>query len=69
MAIPKGPTDVRPIGIGSTIRKIASIAAFQRLMEFNHSHFNTLQFGLQSNGIEKVVHSVNWHRSVHPDWD
>ena len=62
MAMPKGQSDVRPVGIGCTLRKLSSIAAFQRLMEFNYSHFDSLQFGLRSNGLETIVHSINWHR-------
>jgi hypothetical protein len=69
IALPKSDTDVRPIGIGSTIRKVAALMAFKQLDTFNDDHFSTLQYGLKQSGIEHVVHKVSIVREKHPDWD
>ena len=70
MALPKNNTgDVRPIGIGSTYRKLASICVFNKIQDFNALHFDKFQYGLKSNGIEDIVHSINRSMRENPSWD
>ena len=55
IAIPKGPADIRPIGIGSTLRKLAALVIMRRLNSFNNEHFKNFQFGMQRNGMEHII--------------
>ena len=70
MAIPKNAADddVRPIGIGSTLRKVAS-AVFRKMFEFNEKYYKHFQHGLKSNGTERIGHEVRIARDMHKDWD
>jgi len=74
-AIPKGPitdgvvSDVRPIGIGVTLRKLSSACITSKLSQLNSERFKDHQKGLQSNGVETIVHSLNLNIEKHPDYD
>jgi hypothetical protein len=69
LALPKSETDIRPIGIGILLRKVASKAAFKETIGFNKTYFQHFQFALRPAGMEEVVHSFNAAKSLHPDWD
>ena len=69
IALPKGESDIRPIGIGFTIRKITSMIAFRRLKDFNLRHFGSSQFALARNGCENVIHSLVSAKAENPTWD
>jgi hypothetical protein len=74
-AIPKGESDVRPIGMGNTIRKICSTLFLSHTHErtegssFNERHFKDLQFGLAENGCEKIIHRFRLNSQLYPDRD
>jgi hypothetical protein len=56
-AAPKSGDDVRPIGIGTTLRKLAAKASLSASQaSFNASHFNDLQLALKKNGMEEIIH-------------
>lgn len=58
VALLKPNGDIRPIGMGSVIRKIASSVCFQYTQqEFNKRHFVKDQLALVPGGIEHAVHS------------
>jgi hypothetical protein len=78
IAIPKGNGDVRPIGMGSTIRKLCSIAFLSHTHKnqhaattstFNSSHFHPIQYGLQPKGTEQVIHGVRYAMERSPEND
>jgi hypothetical protein len=70
IAIPKAVDDIRPIGMGGVLRKLASTVIFQETsIDFNKSYFGDLQLAFYPAGIEEVVHSFNINMQVHPDWD
>ena len=81
VGIPKDNNDVRPIGMGITVRKLASIfllkytsiatsATLQGQDEpFNSSHFKDLQYGLTSLGTENIIHSLRLRHELHPEED
>ena len=69
IAIPKSDSDIRPIGIGSTIRKVASMVAFNRLREFNKKYFSKFQYGSNKNGGERIIHDIRFRRDQHPSHD
>lgn len=57
MAAKSSPDDVRPIGIGFTLRKLAAsvcLNASQRT--FNNEHFGQLQYARKRNGMEEILH-------------
>ena len=56
-AAPKSNEDVRPIGIGCTLRKLAAKACLNvSQAHFNATHFGDLQLAMKRNGIEEIVH-------------
>lgn len=70
IGIPKNNSDdVRPIAMGSTYRKFASKLWFQKLYDFNKTHFAKYQYGLKEKAMEQIIHSLklNWER--HQDYD
>lgn len=69
LALPKSNVDIRPIGVGLLMRKVASKLLFQQTVQFNKVYFNDFQYALRSSGMEEVVHSINLARSIHPEWD
>ena len=74
-AIPKGDTDVRPIGMGNSIRKICSTLFLTFVNtraengSFNDLHFGKVQLGMAEGGCEKIIHSVRTHAQLYPDKD
>jgi hypothetical protein len=69
IALEKGNADIRPIGMGETIRKVVSSVLYQRSRTFNDGHFKKWQYGLKRNGVEHIVHSVRFLMEEHPTWD
>ncbi len=69
LALPKSNSDVRPIGVGTMLRKVASKLVFRESWQFNKEHFKKYQLALQPAGMEEVIHMLNTSRSIHPDWD
>ena len=76
VAIPKGQIidsvtpDVRPIGIGVTMRKLCSACLAQKLKQFNLERFKEdQQMGLKPNGVEAIVHFLNLSFEAHPEFD
>ncbi len=56
-AAPKSGDDVRPIGIGTTLRKLAAKALLNASQaNFNATHFKDLQLALKKNGMEEIIH-------------
>jgi hypothetical protein len=70
-AKPKKPNDVRPIGKGDVLRKIASKLCLQFIEKshFNEKHFHQLQFATFRNGTEQIIHSFRLASEMHPEWD
>jgi hypothetical protein len=69
IAISKGDTDIRPIGIGFTLRKLASLMSMNRLYRFSDEHFSKFQFGMKSSGCEYIVQSVSMTKRMNPELD
>lgn len=71
MALPKTATDIRPIGIGGMLRKIACKALFRsnEMKVFNRDHFSCFQYALKPGGMEYTVHACTLVRASHPEWD
>ncbi len=68
IGIPKGDQDVRPIGIGSALRKIVS----KYLIQHNQhalKHCFPNQHGMDISGTERIIHDFNHTTDTHPDWD
>jgi len=63
--------DVRPIGVGGSLRKIISTCLFQsdEMKEFNARHFAEHQYGLDRNGIELVAHDIKRRLKLDPTLD
>jgi hypothetical protein len=67
--------------MGVTLRKLVSIyflrytsIATSALIEgedvpFNRSHFRQLQYGLESLGTDKIIHSLRTRHELHPEED
>lgn len=68
-AISKGADDVRPIGIGTMYRKLASLVAFHSLREFNDEHFQRFQYGLRHSGCESIIHTLRLRMEQHEGYD
>ena len=68
IALDKGNDDIRPIGMGETIRKVVSSVAFKRTAAFNSTHLRH-QYGLKRNGAEHIIHSIRFLMEEHPTWD
>jgi hypothetical protein len=69
IALLKSVDDVRPIGIGYTLRKLTASIWFKELSKFNEEHFKLFQAGLRPNGTEFIIHSINQSLEQHPDYD
>ena len=52
-----GQPDIRPIGMGTYLRKLCSLVFKRKLDFFNCNHFQDIQYGLAKNGCEVVLHS------------
>jgi hypothetical protein len=67
----KGGTDVRPLAIGLTIRRIASRCICLAQREAFEALFRGTQFGVANkNGIEKIIHAMRelWEAQADEDW-
>ena len=60
---------VRPIAMGECIRKLAAAMCIKCLQPKIQSYFSELQYGQSPAGTEKIIHAINYIRSIHPDWD
>ena len=73
VGIPKhsksGTPDVRPIGMGTYLRKICSLLFKRKLDAFNNNHFTDIQYGLARNGCEIVIHSLRSSLEKYPERD
>ena len=69
IALSKGDNDIRPIGIGFTIRKLASLISMNRLYAFSDEHFKRFQYGMKSNGCETIIQSVSLKKKQNPSLD
>lgn len=66
-ALPKSQDDVRPIGMGGVLRKIASKVCFLRALSTTKSLFGEVQLALVKGGTEFIVHS--FQRSFDDSYD
>jgi hypothetical protein len=64
IALPKANGDIRPIGMGSVLRKLCSLVLLSDTHGkeddakcFNDSHFGDLQYGMHSKGGERIIHA------------
>ena len=78
VAIPKPDGSIRPLGMGSTIRKLCSCICFTQTFSshpdfngdpFNLSYFKGLQFGVDKQGCEKIIHNIHHHMQLCPTDD
>ena len=69
IALSKGDNDLRPIGIGFTLRKLASSISMNRLYRFSDDHFKSFQYGMHSSGCEVVIQSIAMEKRLHPELD
>ena len=69
VAIPKKGNDIRPIGINTLDRKIAAAASNLVLKDLSREHFKGLQFCMEKNGCEKIVHLFRVGIEQNPDYD
>jgi hypothetical protein len=69
IAIPK-INDIRPVGMGGVLRKLASSVVFNATQaEFNKAFFGATQLALHPAGTEDIVHAFSLVHQTHPDWD
>ena len=70
IALPKSIDDIRPIGIGTMLRKIAAqFIANDARGAFNNEHFKLYQLALKPGGMEEIVHALQLLLSKHPYFD
>jgi hypothetical protein len=81
IALPKNDNDVRPIGMGATIRKIiskyiliysnqaTSATIVGEEFPFNFSHFYGLQYGMEVQGTERIIHSLRAYHEQNSSHD
>ena len=71
IAIPKNQVipDVRPIGIGATLRKLCSSCIAKKNYKLNEKRFRSHQMGLKPNGVEAIIHKLNLSIEKHPEYD
>jgi hypothetical protein len=69
LAIPKGEEDIRPLGLGSIMRKLCSILFLRSTNDFNSKHFKDLQYGVDKEGCAKIIHSGRVYRELYPNRD
>ena len=68
IGIPKDANDVRPIGIGSVLRKIVCKHLVQHNAHAIKQCFPN-QHGMDIGGAERIVHDFNHIHDTHPEWD
>ena len=69
VAIPKTSGDIRPIGVNNIDRKIAAAACNIAMKDLSGDHFENLQYCLEKNGCEKIVHLFSAGMEEHPEFD
>ena len=82
IALPKSNGDVRPVGMGSSIRKICSILFLsmtsrkelsddgsEAVSSFNESHFARFQYGMAPKGTEIITHISRLSLEKYPERD
>ena len=63
-------TNVRPIVLGDTLRKLAAGLALDTHKGPIQEHFKDIQYGFRTpNGIEIITHAANISHQIHPGWD
>ena len=59
LALPKpGSDDVRPIGVGITFRKLASLVISRKMQNFTNDYMNKFQYVMRRNGCESIQISL-----------
>jgi hypothetical protein len=69
IALPKGTTGTRPIGLALLYRKMISALSKRFIQEDLRLSFRNLQFGTSSHGSETIIHSIRAIKDAHPDYD
>ena len=69
LPLEKGGGKVRPIAMGETLRKLNASLILTIIMAESKEVFKGVQYGLESMGTEKILHSLNFVRDLHKDWD
>jgi hypothetical protein len=77
VAIPKSNNDVRPIGMGSTLRKLCSLILLNSTMmrtdgetkNLNDELFGGRNYGMSRSGCESIVHTMRLCMELHADKD
>ena len=69
IALPKGTTGTRPIGLALLYRKMVSALSKRFIQEDLRLSFRNLQFGTSSRGSEIIIHSIRSIMDAHPDYD
>lgn len=69
IALPKSKTDIRPIGMGSLYRKVASKVIFKAALNFNREKFGDFQYAFRSSGMEVILHEFELLKYAKPEWD
>ena len=70
LALPKpGSDDVRPIGVGITYRKLASLVIARKMKNFTDDYINKFQYVMRRNGCECVHIGLKDQMERHPDYD
>ena len=68
--IPKSSTDVRPIGMGMMLRKLASLHILSLVKESSMStYLSEYQYALRAGGMEEVIHLFHAARTIKPHYD
>lgn len=68
IALGKSNFDVRPIGIGSTLRKIVSTIVFRRIYSTVRDTFGKTQYAMRSRACESIIHHLNGAIDNHENW-
>jgi hypothetical protein len=69
IALPKGPEDVRPIGMGSVIRKLVCKVGLGEIDQAFNSDYLQRQYAMKRKGCETIVHALQTIRTSEPKWD
>ena len=69
IALDKGGGKVRPIAMGETLRKMNASLILKVIDSEVKDFFKGAQYGMDSMGTEKVIHTNNHVRGQHRDWD
>ena len=64
---PKGENDLRPIGMGVTIRKLEGKLHLNSTRDFNENYFGEEQCALKPAGTESIIQSFKISLWQHPE--